>query len=147
MEGIFYLILQGKDSLPWRWRRRAPPKRQQVFTKFKALHHYNVQGDHHTIGDHMHNIFYFYFSNVVTRNICSLQTQLTEQRPSGTWSRSRKIEPPPMGKQHLTSGKQKKLQLVQKWTIPHGALHCYSGHSRGRRGSVSTLCCAGHQRL
>jgi len=118
MGGIFYLTLQGKDFLLWRWRYRVSPKRRQVFTKFKTLHHSNVQGDHHE------NSRSFYFSKVVTRNFCSLQTQLTEQRPRGTWSRSRKIEPPSTGKQHLTSGKQKELQLDQKWTIPHGALHC-----------------------
>jgi hypothetical protein len=49
------------------------------------------------------NIFYFHLSNVVTRNICSVQAQLTEHRPRVTWSRSRKIEPTPTGKQHLTS--------------------------------------------
>jgi len=47
MGGVFYLILQGKDFLLSRWRHRSPPKRRQVFTKLKALHYYNVHGDHH----------------------------------------------------------------------------------------------------
>jgi len=47
MGGIFYLILQSKDFLPWRWRQRAPSKSRRVFTKFKVLHHCNFKGDHH----------------------------------------------------------------------------------------------------